>query len=218
MFRPVALCAPNEDRGAGGGRGGSEEGGGGWLGPPPSSEGPPMVPARGGPSILKRKNPLGTEGAEAKVWLSASNIGRGGGGGSRGVPPPSPPFPPAVYGRSNTSLPPPPTRSKLEQKVSDVCIEEINLRPSEPFVTTHPPPEFGGAPRATPGPSKIVTSQGLGRGTHAPTYASFAHCHLKSLVRTSCPRRGIVGDRGLALERPHEDTRRAFGRSRTGTL
>ena len=39
-------------------------------------------------------NPLGTEGAEAKFWLSASNIGRGGGGvggggsmGGGGVPP-----------------------------------------------------------------------------------------------------------------------------------
>ena len=45
---------------------------------------------------------MSTEGAEAKFWLSASNIGRGGGGsrGEGGVTPP----PPAVYGRSNTSL------------------------------------------------------------------------------------------------------------------
>ena len=34
-------------------------------------------------------NPLGTEGAEAKFWLPASNIGRVGGGGlKRGTPPP----------------------------------------------------------------------------------------------------------------------------------
>ena len=50
-------------------------------------------------------NPLGTEGTEAKFWLSASNIGRGGGGeggpGGGGTPPPPP-----VYGRSNTSVPP----------------------------------------------------------------------------------------------------------------
>ena len=44
--------------------------------------------------------PLGAEGTEAKFWLSASNIGRGGGGGGGpGFPPP------ALYGHSNTSLP-----------------------------------------------------------------------------------------------------------------
>ena len=37
-----------------------------------------MVPAEGGPKILKLQC---SEGAEAKFWLSASNIGRGGGGG-----------------------------------------------------------------------------------------------------------------------------------------
>ena len=48
-------------------------------------------------------NPLGAEGAEAKFWLSASNIGRegrgGGDPGAGGTPPP-----PTVYERSNTSL------------------------------------------------------------------------------------------------------------------
>ena len=39
-------------KGGEGGEGGSEGGGGGWLGPP-SEEGPPMVPAEGGPKILK---------------------------------------------------------------------------------------------------------------------------------------------------------------------
>ena len=63
-------------------------GGGGGLGPP-SSYDPSMVPAEGGPKIFQL--PLGTE---AKFWLSASNIGRGGGGGSRG----------GGDGRSNTSL------------------------------------------------------------------------------------------------------------------
>ena len=52
-----------------------------------------MVPAKGGPKSFS-VNPLGTEGAEAKFGLSASNIGRGGGGGGA---------PPAEYGRSNTS-------------------------------------------------------------------------------------------------------------------
>ena len=47
-------------------------------------------------------NPLGTESAEAKFWLSASNIRRGeGGGGSRGGTLP----PPTVYGHSNTTPP-----------------------------------------------------------------------------------------------------------------
>ena len=60
-------------------------GGGGWPDPPP-----PMVPAEGGPKILKLKS----EGAKAKCWLSASNIGRGGRGGEWGfgrIPPPPPP-------------------------------------------------------------------------------------------------------------------------------
>ena len=64
----------------------------------PSSQGPPVVRTRA--EQFRSLNPLGTEGAEAKIWLSASNIGtEGGGGGSRrgGSPPSS-------YGRSNTSL------------------------------------------------------------------------------------------------------------------
>ena len=52
-----------------------------------------MFPAEGGPKILNPKS-FGAEGAEAKFWLSASNIGRGGGGTT----------PPMVYGRSNASL------------------------------------------------------------------------------------------------------------------
>ena len=68
-------------RGRGGGGGGSEgEGGRGVKLGPPSSLGPPMVPAEGGPKILNL-NPLDAEGTEAKFWLSASNIGRGGEGG-----------------------------------------------------------------------------------------------------------------------------------------
>ena len=49
-----------------------------WQGSP-SCQGPPVVP-KAGRSLLSL-NPLGTKGAEAKFWLSASNIGRGGGGG-----------------------------------------------------------------------------------------------------------------------------------------
>ena len=52
----------------------------------------PGSPLKAGQEFLGF-NPLGTEGAEAKFWLSASNIGRGGGGGGGkgvqgGLPPP----------------------------------------------------------------------------------------------------------------------------------
>ena len=89
--------------GAGGGRGGlkgkgggsegkgGRGGGGGWDPPPP------WVPLwslpRAGRKLLS-VNPLGTEGAEANFWPSASNIGRGGGvleegSGGGGTPPSS---------------------------------------------------------------------------------------------------------------------------------
>ena len=57
------------------GRGGLR--GGGWLARPP----PPRVPLSSPPKAGRKfvsVNPLGTEGAVAKSWLSASNIGRGG--------------------------------------------------------------------------------------------------------------------------------------------
>ena len=75
-------------RGAGGGyeRGRAGGGGGGvWLGPP-SSYGPPMVPAEGR-EIFSSLKPLGAEGAEAKVWLSAQTLEEEeGGGGPGGTP------------------------------------------------------------------------------------------------------------------------------------
>ena len=65
-----------------GGEGGRE---GVWLGPP-LLPGSPYGPCRRRAEKFWRLNPLGTE---AKLWLSASNIGRGGGGGGgrRGVTP-----------------------------------------------------------------------------------------------------------------------------------
>ena len=57
-----------------------------WLGPP-LLPGSPYGPRRRQAEQLGSVNPLGTEGAEAKFWLSASNIGRGGGGVRGGVPP-----------------------------------------------------------------------------------------------------------------------------------
>ena len=77
---------------------GGEEGGLARTPPPPWV--PLWSPSKAGQKFLSF-NPLGTEGTEAKLWLSASNIGRGGGGGpgGGGIPPP-----PTVYGPSNTSL------------------------------------------------------------------------------------------------------------------
>ena len=67
----------------GGGRG---RGGGFGCPPPP----PPRVPLWSLPKAGRKVlglNPLGTEGTEAKFWLSASNNGRGGGGlGFQGYP------------------------------------------------------------------------------------------------------------------------------------
>ena len=75
--------APLGPRGLGGGGrrpGMYSKGGGGGLAGTTSSQGPPMVPTKGdhGGPLRLFLNPLG---AEAKNWLSASNIGRGRGGG-----------------------------------------------------------------------------------------------------------------------------------------
>ena len=80
------------------------EGGGegGWLGPP-SSQGPPMVPAEGRPKIFKgqsswhRRRRSKILAASLKHWKGRGEGGSRGGGA-----------PPTVYGRSNTSLLPPP--------------------------------------------------------------------------------------------------------------
>ena len=90
--------------------GGLKRGGGrgfGWGTPPPWV--PLWSPPKAGRKLLSL-NLLGPKGAEVKFWLSASDIGRGG-GGSRGVQGGVTPPLPAVYGRSNTSLPPPPLPS-----------------------------------------------------------------------------------------------------------
>ena len=53
-------------------------GGGGWLGPPPPLRVPLWSPAEGGPKHLKRISSWHRR-RRSKLWLSASNIGRGGG-------------------------------------------------------------------------------------------------------------------------------------------
>ena len=84
---PGAAPHSQTDRGAGQTcikKGGGGEGGV-WLGtPPPVLRGSPCGPPSKGGREFRSVNPLGTEGAEAKVWLSASNIGRGRGGGLGG--------------------------------------------------------------------------------------------------------------------------------------
>ena len=60
---------------------GASEGGGGGVGwelPPPRV--PLWSPPKVGKNVLSL-NPVGTEGAKAKIWLSASNIGLAEGGG-----------------------------------------------------------------------------------------------------------------------------------------
>ena len=63
------------------------EGGGGGLTGTPLLPGSPYGPRRRRAENFLSVNPLGTKGAEAKFWLPASNIGRGGGGVQGGVPP-----------------------------------------------------------------------------------------------------------------------------------
>ena len=68
--------------------------------------------------------------------------------------------PRTAVSRSNTSAPPP--ISKMEQKISDICIEEISLWP---LLTTPPPPcIWGGLQGPRPPSSKICTSPGGVRG------------------------------------------------------
>ena len=103
--------------GGGGGGGLKGEGGGGWLGPPP----PPRVPlwssAEGGPKFLKRKSSWHRRRRSKNFGCQPQTLEgeEGGLGGKGGAPPP-----PAVYGRSNTSLPPPsPPRPAVHGRTRD---------------------------------------------------------------------------------------------------
>ena len=62
-------------------------GGVGWD--PPSSEGPPMVPAEGGPKILKRKSSWHRRRQSKNLAVSLKHWKGRGRGGLGGVPPPS---------------------------------------------------------------------------------------------------------------------------------
>ena len=99
-------------------RGGLKGGGGGvWLGAP-SSQGLRMVPAEGGQKILKRKSSWHRRRRSKLLAVSLNHWkerGRRGGGGG------TPPLPPAVYGRSNASLPRPLTLAQRECEVL-VCL------------------------------------------------------------------------------------------------
>ena len=67
--------------GVGAGGGGGAEGGGGGFGWDPLLLRSPYGPCRRRAENFLSLNPLGAKGAEAKFWLSASNIEKGGGGG-----------------------------------------------------------------------------------------------------------------------------------------
>ena len=137
------------------------EGGGGGFGWDPP---PPRVPLRSPPKAgqkLCSLNPLRTEGAEAKFWLSASNVGRGGrggGGGSRGGIPP----PPTVYSRSNTSLGPtvrPPCKlPAAHRRATLLAGREEHRRPARSGQSIHPnPPSSGSARRTSQPPHRLPT-------------------------------------------------------------
>ena len=107
--RPLQKVAPEPRDVLERGEGGSE--GGGWgvrlPPPPPYSQGPPMVPAEGGPKIFERKSSWHrrhrskTLAVSLKHWKGGLGRGTGGPGGGAA------PSPPAVYGPSLTSLPEP---------------------------------------------------------------------------------------------------------------
>ena len=96
------LLPPAEDKKKGGG---GLKGGGVWLGPP-SSQGPPKVPAEGGPKIFNLKSSWHRRGRSKTLAVSLKHWKgrRGGGPGGGGAPP-------AVYGRSNTVRGPPAPRA-----------------------------------------------------------------------------------------------------------
>ena len=98
-----------------------------WLGLPPSSQGPPVVPAEGGPNILKRKSSwhrrrrIKTLAVSLKRWKGRRGGGlRGGVGGGR--------YPPLLLrctaglvhhwgggGQTSTIPPPPHTRTRTHR-------------------------------------------------------------------------------------------------------
>ena len=79
---PLRQCGVNDDACAS-----IDEGGGfGWDPPPPRV--PLWSPPKAGQKFQIFLNPVGTKGAETKIWPSASNIGRG--EGYRGGYPPLP--------------------------------------------------------------------------------------------------------------------------------
>ena len=82
------------------GGGGAEEGGGGRFGwDPPSSQGPPMVPAEGGPKSFEASIRLAPKVPKQNFGCQPPTLEGEEGGPGGGTPPP-----PAVYGRSTTSL------------------------------------------------------------------------------------------------------------------
>ena len=135
-----------EGKGGGTGRGVLEagEGGGGGVGcDPPSSQGSPMVPAEGGPTMLKlqsswhRRRRSKILAVSLKHWKGRRGGGVQGGGGT--------PTPPAVYGPLNTSLGTGPCSKRLYTRLGKRQAG-AQCSPQSPTPWTVPPE------RATPPP------------------------------------------------------------------
>ena len=170
---------PPRDVSEGGGEGGG--GGVGWDPPPPRV--PLWSPPKG--SCLY---PLGAEGAQAKFWLSASNIGKGGGGGggkggvwggggSRGA---LPPFSYGVRPFQYITAPPPPQKKlpPLEGPHSTALQRTAGLRHSrcDAFRST----------RCRKRPSVTFPIRLLGTARFWPNDQSLRHCSVCTSFRI-CP-------------------------------
>ena len=145
-----------------GGRGG----GFGWDAPPPMV--PLWSPSEAGQKFLSL-NPLG---AEAKSWLSASNIGRGGGGG--GAPPP----PPACTAILIHDCQPPLGGSAAPRPAAGQGALQITGEPGRPNAMRRAPAErlsrlqslrWPGRMRRAPGPRPPATSCGPSPARASPS-------------------------------------------------
>ena len=143
-----------------------------------------MVPAEGGPKILKRKSSWHRRhrsknfGCEPQT-LEGEGGGAGGFGGGGGTPPP-----PAVYGRSNASLHGPlraPRGMRLCMRLTERGHKPMNLRG-----LLVPIPTRKGLPAGAPAaPNAAFTAASLGRATQQPMQRSAPGAALHALLTTA---------------------------------